>query len=296
MEITLPLKSLFVPKIKAMFLMLASSLFFALMGALVKTAGNVPFIEKALFRNLVSLFLALFLVIYRKQNPWGKRGNRMLLLARGVSGTIGMVLYFYGIDRLILADSSMLNKMNPFFVTIFAVIILKERITRHQVASLILALLGAALIIKPSFGFSQAGPAAVCFLSAVFAGLAYTFVSLLAGREDGPTIVFYFSLVSTLVCLPLSLIHFVVPTLTQLLLLIGAGVVAALGQFSLTVAYRYAPASEVSIYNYSNVVFSSLLGIFLFSEVPDLASLSGYCLIVGAGYIIYKFGSSRAAD
>lgn len=283
--------SLFSSKTKAMLLMLASSLFFAVMGALVKLSGDVPFMEKALFRNLISLILAVFLLMRRRQSPWGKRENRTILFARGFFGTLGMICYFYGIDRLILADSSMLNKMHPFFVTIFAVPLLKEKISKHQVASLILAFAGAALIIKPSFDLSQSGPAIVCFFSAVFAGLAYTLVGLLGSREDSTIIVFYFSLISTLVCLPLTLVHFVRLSIGQLLLLVGAGCASALAQFALTIAYRHAPASEVSIYNYSNVVFASLLGIFFFSELPDLASLAGYVLIVGAGYVIFRFGS-----
>jgi drug/metabolite transporter (DMT)-like permease len=157
-----------------------------------------------------------------------------MLLGRSVFGTIGMLCYFYGIDRLILADSGMLNKMHPFFVTIFAFLFLKEKISWHQLVSLLVALTGSALIIKPGFDFSQSGPAFICFLSAVFAGLAYVFVSYLGNRENSYTIVFWFSLISSLITLPLALMHFRMPSPAQLLLLIGAGGASAGGQFSLT--------------------------------------------------------------
>ncbi len=275
-------------KTKAVLLMLFSSLSFAAMGAFVKLSGDVPTFEKAFFRNLVSLIISVIVVISRHEIPWGQKQNRKYLLGRAIFGTIGMLFYFYGIDRLILADSGMLNKMHPFFVTIFAAIFLKESITKHQVISLFIAIAGAIFIIKPSFNFQQSFPAVICFMSAVFAGLAYTFVSYLGDKEDKYTIVFYFSLISTLVSLPLSLYDFHMPNTIQLIFLISSGLTAALGQFSLTTAYKYALAGEVSIYNYSNVIFSSILGVFLFSEIPDLFSFIGYVLIIGAGFIVYK--------
>lgn len=274
-------------------LMLLSSLCFAAMGAMVKLSGQIPTFEKAFFRNFVSLFFSAFLLMKHRQYPWGKPENRPMLLGRSVFGTIGMLCYFYGIDRLILADSGMLNKMHPFFVTIFAFLFLKEKISWHQLVSLLVALTGSALIIKPGFDFSQSGPAFICFLSAVFAGLAYVFVSYLGNRENSYTIVFWFSLISSLITLPLALMHFRMPSPAQLLLLIGAGGASAGGQFSLTVAYRYAPAGEVSIYNYSNVIFSSIFGFMLFAEIPDLLSVSGYLLIIAAGYLTFRLGSEK---
>lgn len=282
-------------KTKAVMLMLLSSLGFAAMGAFVKLAGNVPTFEKAFFRNFVSLIVSISVLMKNKQSPWGKKENRKYLYWRSILGTLGMLCYFYGIDRLILADSGMLNKMNPFFVTIFAAIFLKDKITKHQITSLFIAMTGVIFIIKPSFHFQQSFPAFVCFLSAVFAGAAYTLVSYLSDKENKFTIVFYFSLISTLITFVLSLIGFQSLELIQIVFLILAGVTAALAQFSLTAAYKYAPAGEVSIYNYSNVIFSSILGVILFSEVPDLLSFTGYILIIGAGYIIFKFGRSKGS-
>ena len=279
-------------KIQAISLMLLSSLSFAAMGALVKLAGHVPTFEKAFFRNLISLFFSAFLLARHHQDPWGKPENRRFLAGRSIFGTIGMLCYFYGIDRLILADSGMLNKLHPFFVTIFAFLFLKERLTWYQLISLFIALAGSALIIKPGLGFGSSWPAFICFLSAVFAGLAYTFVSYLGGKETSYTIVFWFSLVSSIITLPLALFNFSMPSPAQLCMLIGAGTTAAAGQFALTVAYRLAPAGEVSIYNYSNVIFSSLFGIILFTEVPDILSISGYLLIIMAGWIIFRFGAA----
>jgi drug/metabolite transporter (DMT)-like permease len=132
-------------------------------------------------------------------------------------------------------------------------------------------------------------------MSAVFAGAAYTFVSYLGDKEKPSVIVFWFSFISTLITLPLLIVNFHMPSMIQLILLIFAGTAAAFGQFSLTIAYKYAPAGEVSIYNYTNVIFSSILGILLFSEIPDLLSIIGYSLIIAAGYIVFKLGKTKIA-
>ncbi len=280
-------------KTLAILLMLLSSFSFAGMGALVKLSGNIPTFEKAFFRNFVSLLVAIVLLLKNHQSAFGKSENRLMLFGRGFFGTLGMIAYFYGIDHLILADSGMLNKMHPFFVTIFAFIFLKEKFSLHQLISLLISLAGAFFIIKPGFASGTTFPAFICFLSAVFAGLAYIFVSYLGDKENSATIVFWFSFISTLITLPLALMHFVMPSPFQLFLLICAGMAAAAGQFCLTIAYRFAPASEVSIFNFSNVIFSSLFGIALFTEVPDMLSILGYLLIIGAGFIIFKFGSAK---
>jgi drug/metabolite transporter (DMT)-like permease len=281
------------PKVQSTLLMLLSSLSFAAMGALVKLAGSIPTFEKVFFRNFISLLIAILLLVSKSQQPWGKREHRIFLLGRGLAGTIGVIFYFYAIDHLILADSGMLNKLHPFFVALFAFFFLKEKFRRHQLISLCIALLGSVLIIKPGFNFSQSFPAIICLLSAVFAGLAYVFVSYLGDKENSYTIVFWFSLITTLVTLPPTLLHYVQPSPLQGLYLLGAGMTAAAGQFSLTVAYRLAPAGEVSVYNYSNVIFSSILGLMLFSEIPDEYSIGGYLLIIGAGYTIFRFGSVK---
>ena len=201
----------------------------------------------------------------------------------------------YSIDRLILADSSMLNKLSPFFVILFAWIFLKNPIRPIQILSLILALFGSVLIIKPGFQFSSTTPALIGLFSAVVAGLAYTVVSYLGDKENSYTIVFYFSLISTIICIPFLLIEFVMPSISQIFLLLAAGTFAAGGQFLLTASYKHAPAGEVSIYQYSQIVIASILGIFFFAELPDLFSMIGYLFIFSAGYIMYRV-SRRASS
>ena len=280
-------------KTKGISYMLLASFCFAIMSLLVKIAGDVPSVEKSFFRNIVSCVVALVLIIKNKESFFGKKENQKYLLGRSILGTLGVILYFYCIDNMVLSDSSMLNKLSPFFVIVFSALFLKERITKIQLVAIIAAFLGSLLIIKPSFNMNVM-PALIGVASAAFAGGAYTFVRFLRDKEKYYTIVFYFSFVSILFNLPLMIMVYKPLTLNQLLTLLGAGVFASIAQFSLTVAYKYAPASEISIYDYANIIFTALLGMFLLGEIPDLLSILGYVVIISAGFLMFMYNKRKA--
>ncbi|WP_461206173.1 DMT family transporter [Clostridium sp. DL1XJH146] len=276
-------------KSKAIVYMVISSFSFAIMGAFVKLTGEIPLYEKVFFRNFISFFIALWFVIKTKENAFGKKENRKYLIARALCGLMGVVLYFNAINDLNLADSSILNRLSPFFVTVFAVIFLKEKLNKIQIPALVIAFIGAIFVIKPKFDLSIL-PALSGFMSAIFAGAAYTIIRYLKDKENPAVIVFFFSFVSVVVMFPLMIFNFKVPTFSQLVYLILTGVFAALGQLALTNGYRFAPASEVSIYNYTNIIFSAIIGFFIWAEVPDALSLFGGVLIIGVSIVVYQYG------
>ena len=78
-------------------------------------------------------------------------------------------------------------------------------------------------------------------------------------------------------------------TITQLIYLILAGVFASIGQFGITLAYKYAPAKEISIIDYSNIIFSAIISIVVFSAIPDIFSIIGYIIIFGASYYMFLY-------
>lgn len=279
-------------KSKGIIFILISSLSFAVMGAFVKLSGNIPSIEKSFFRNLVSCIVAFFMIIYHKNSFFGKRENQKYLFWRAFLGTLGVICYFYAIDHMVLSDSAMLNKLSPFFVTIFAVIFLKEKIRSAQIAGLFTAFIGGLLIIKPSFNISIL-PALIGLASAVFAGGAYTIVRFLGSREKYYTIVFYFSFFSIVSTLPFMLMVYKPLTLKQIIILIAAGVFASIGQFALTIGYKYAPASEIAIYDYVNIIFSAIIGQLIWSEIPDILSIIGYIMIIGSSIIAFIYNKRR---
>lgn len=279
-------------KPKAIMFMLISALSFSFMSAMVKLAGDIPTFEKVFFRNLISLFLAIYMIKKSNVSTFGKWENQGALLSRSLFGLAGVVLNFYAINNLLLADSTMLNKISPFFVAIFAWWFLKERITALNIVALGVICVGAGLIIKPQFSL-EIIPGLAGVLSALAAGAAYTIIRYLKDKEHPSTIVFYFSLVSVIGMIPFTAMNFVMPTGIQFVYLVGTGIFAALGQFTLTYAYKYAPASEVSIFNYVGVVFSAVIGYFMFGEVMDLYSVIGTILIIGMAVTLFFNGKSK---
>ncbi len=275
-------------KSKAILFMILSGFAFALMGAMVKLSGDIPVFEKVFFRNLVSLMVAFYMIKKSEVSIFGKIENQKFLMLRSVMGLLGVFANFYAINHLVLADSTMLNKLSPFFVTIFAFIFLREKLSKLQIPALIFAFFGAILIIKPQFSL-EILPALSGAFSGMCAGAAYTVIRYLKGKEEPATIIFYFSLVSVLGTIPFLIFSFQTPSKYQLLYLLGTGVFAALGQFMITLAYKYAPASEVSIYNYFSVISSGIIGFILWSEIPDLKSVSGAVIITLVAVISYFY-------
>lgn len=279
-------------KTKAVFCMLISALGFTFMSVTVKYVTGIPLFEKVFFRNLISLGVAFFMLKKSSAPMFGRRENQLALLARSIFGLAGVVLNFYAIANLTLADSSMLGKLSPIFVTIMACIFLKEKIDNKQVLSIIITFLGALLVIKPEFSLEML-PSLSGIMSAASAGVAYTLLRYLKDKESPDTIIFYFSLISVVFTAPLALAEYVQPTFIQLGLLLATGVFASVGQFGITYAYKFAKATEVSIYNYSAIVFGIILGFIFFGEIPDTLSLLGGAIIIAVAFYIFKHNQKK---
>lgn len=273
-------------KYKGIFFIIMSAFGFAVMSAFVKLAGDVPSIQKTLFRNVVSCLVALFFVIKNKQLFFGKRENQKALMLRSTLGTLGIIFNFYAIDHLILSDSNMLNKISPFFVIIFSALILKEKVNKTQIISIIIAFLGALFIIRPSFNIDIV-PYLAGVLGAICAAGAYTCLRYLGNKENHYTIVFYFSLFSIIIISPFVIFNFQSMSFIQLIYMLLSGIFASIGQFGVTLAYKYAPAKEISIFDYTNIIFSAILGFFIFNNIPDKFSIIGYLIIFGSAYYMF---------
>lgn len=275
-------------RIKGILFIILSACGFAVMSAFIKMAGDLPSFQKTFFRNLVAALIALYLIIKHKGSLFGKRENRKLLVLRSTFGTIGIICNYYAVDRLVLSDANMLNKLSPFLVVIFCALFLKEKINLKQITMVSVAFIGALFIIKPSFNV-EVIPYLVGVLGAIGAALAYTCVRALGNKEDYYTIVFFFSAFSLVAIFPGFIAVYKPMTMMQLVYLLLAGVSASIGQFGITLAYKYAPAKEISIYDYSGIICSAILGIVFFGEHPDIISVFGYLVVFAAAFEMFLY-------
>lgn len=273
---------------------IASAFCFSLMNMFVRLAGDVPTMQKAFFRNAVALIFALIVLFREGAGFHVGKGNWRHLLLRAVAGTVGVLGNFYAVDHLAQSDASMLNKMSPFCVIVFSYFILKEKLTRWQVLAVATAFVGSLFVIKPTFANLDLAASLIGLAGGICAGFAYTQVRVLGLRGvKSPVIVAFFSGFSCVVLLPNLLFNYHPMTAGQLLCLIGAGLAAAGGQFGVTKAYTYAAGREVSVYDYTQLIFSTLIGFIVFQQLPDGWSFVGYALIIAAAVFVFLYNNGR---
>ena len=262
---------------------------FALMNLFVNLAGDIPVIQKAFFRNAVALIFS-GIVLFRstkKEDRKVTKDNFWLLFLRSFAGGIGFVCNFYAIDHMNISDASMLNKLAPFFVIIFSAVFLKEKANWFQWLAVVLAFGGSLFIVKPTFGM-EVLPAAAGLVGGLGAGIAYTCVRKLGQKgTKSAFIVFFFSAFTSIILAPIVLLNYQPMEPKQWLFLLLTGLAASGGQFCVTAAYTYAPAKEISVYDYSQVIFAAILGFFFLNQVPDVFSIIGYAIIIVVAIAMY---------
>ena len=279
---------------KGMIYIILAAFFFAAMNVFVRMAGDLPSIQKSFFRNLIAAIFAFGILIKNKQGFKYQQKDLPMLLLRSFFGTVGILCNFYAVDHLLVSDASMLNKLSPFFVIICSAIFLKEKANSMQKISIIIAFIGTLFVIKPSVNFINNVNSLIGVLGALGAGVAYTCVRQLGKQGvSGPKIVFFFSCFSCLVVVPYLIFNYQPMTLQQTLILILAGFMAAGGQFSITAAYNQAPGRDISIYDYSQILFAAILGFVVLNQIPDVFSVVGYMIIILAAVASYIYQRKR---
>lgn len=269
-------------KHKGILFIIMAGFFFSLMSFFVRLSGDLPTMQKAFFRNAVAAVVAIVMLARTEEKFRIKKTSWPDLIVRSVCGTAGLICNFYAVDRLNIADANILNKLSPFFAIIASYYVLGERANRVEWGCVVTAFVGAVFVVKPSlhmdFLYAMVG-----VMGGLGAGVAYTFVRRLGMKgERGPVIVMCFSVFSCLVTLPFIVLDYHPMTLRQTIYLILAGASAAGGQFSITAAYQRAPAKEISVFDYSQVIFAALLGFVFLDQIPDMLSVIGYVVIIGS--------------
>ncbi|MGN0350883.1 MAG: DMT family transporter [Roseburia sp.] len=270
---------------------LCAAFCFALMNLFVRLSGDLPVMQKSLFRNLVAAGIAFGMILksrekvrFRTEQASAAK-NIGCLLVRATAGTVGILCNFFAVGALNIADASMLNKLSPFFAIIFSIFVLKEKPKKKEWLAVLIAFVGALFVVKPSFQMESI-PALIGLCGGLFAGLAYTFVRKLGQNGiKGNVIVFFFSVFSCVVVLPGVILQYQPMTVQQLVFLLLAGVSAAGGQFAITAAYTKAPAKEISVFDYTQVIFAAVLSLIVLGELPDVYSFIGYAIIIGTAVV-----------
>ena len=278
--------------------MILASLLFAFMGAFAKELSeNMNSVEVVFFRNVFGVFIILY-SIYKK--PLDQKGGKpFLLLFRGTVGFLALLMFFYNISQIPLAEAMTFSKTSTIFTAIFAYFFVKEKLGFRGWTGIFVGFIGILFIT--GFDGSQLDKTDwLGILTGVGAGLAYTSIRELRKYYDSRAIVLSFMSLGTIGPLFLMMIApyysgetfdfmiapFVMPRSEDWLFILGLGVFATFAQIYMTKAYSCAKAGIIGTISYSNIAFSIILGIILGDSFPNIWIILGIILIVISGLLV----------
>ncbi len=274
--------------------MFLSALGFSLMTASVKAVHEygIPVFEIVAARALVSFVISYVDVKRKGISVWGN--NRPLLLLRGAIGTFSLICVYYSVTSLPLAEATILQYTHPIFTALLAVFFLKERIQPATLICIILCVLGLYCILLPELNGTNdvslpTFSVAVALIGAFGSSIAYVIVRKLSQTEDSSVIILYFPMIATPISIFLVWNDFIMPDLKLSFMLIMIGIFTQIGQYGLTKAMKTQEAGKASAFSYVQIVFSIIIGLVYFDEIPAMWTYIGGALIV-VGALINVFG------
>lgn len=265
-------------------LIVLSEFFLVVSGMIVKQiTGELPTEVIVFARNLFALLLLI---------PWLMRAGLKavetqhlnLHLFRAAVGVTAMMCLYYAWGHLPLAEAALIKQTAPFFIPLFGLWWLGERITNRVKVAIVVGFLGVFLVLNPSEE-SVNVVVLIALFGAMLGALAKVIIRRMSTTETPQKVVFYFALISTLLALIPALLSWKTPTLVQTAWLVLMALTSTIAQLLLSKGYGLAPAGQLGPYTYTSVAFAALFGWLLWDELLGLNSILGIILIIGAGVI-----------
>ena len=276
--------------VKGAICILAASLMFALIGALVRAASvTLPNEMVVFFRNALVLVFLMPIFAARRSLPVITGGKMHLHVFRALAGLVAMYCYFYALAHMKLAEAVLLSYTSPLFIPVIALLWLREPLTRGIRTAIIIGFAGVLLILKPGLSIFQP-VALIALTAALFASLAMVTIRRMSDTERPEVIVFFYTLLSTVISAVPLVWAWQTPGSDALVILFFLGLAAMAGQLLMTKGYGLAPAAQVGPFVYCSVVFASIIGWVSWGESLDALSIAGTLLVFIAGVIAARAG------
>lgn len=283
------IKGLAVPDhLKGISWVLVSSLCFVAVTGLVRHLGSdMDAVQAAFIRYAFGVVLLIPTLFQIRRAAF-----RLARLAphglRGLVHGIGVMLWFYAMTHIPIADVTALGFTAPIFVTIGAALFLGERLRMRRLAAVSMGFVGALVIIRPGLIEIELGAIAMLVAAPLFAVSMLVAKRLVADQPPG-VVVALLSVFVTLVLMPPALYVWRTPTAEELGWLMATAIFATLGHIALTKAYSLVDITVTQPITFVQLVWASLLGYFVFAEVPDVWTIFGGLIIVAsASYIAHR--------
>ncbi len=261
--------------------MLLTGLCFISVTALVKYMGaGLPPAQMAFLRYLLGLvFLLPAIGALREAHLTSRQWK--FFGSRGVTHGLAVISWFYAMTRIPIADVTAMNYLAPIYVSIGAALFLGEKLAFRRIAAIVIALLGALIILRPGFREVSSGHLAMIFTAIAFGG-SYLSAKVMADEVKPSVVVAMLSIFVTIVLAPFAFANWVTPSWTELGLLFVVACFATLGHYTMTLAFAAAPVTVTQPVTFTQLVWAVLLGYFVFDEAVDIWVLFGGILILGS--------------
>ncbi len=261
--------------------MFVTGLCFVAVTALVKhMGGRVPPAEAAFLRYLLGLvFLLPMLKDLREANLTPRQWK--LFGMRGMFHAGAVILWFYAMTRIPIAEVTAMNYLSPVYVTIGAAIFLGEKLAMRRIVAILIALFGAAIILRPGFREVSSGHLAMLVTAIVFAG-SYLTAKIMAGEVKPTVVVAMLSIFVPIGLAPFAIAVWVTPSLNDLMLLFCVASFATAGHYTMTLAFAAAPVTVTQPITFLQLVWAVLLGAIVFGEPVDIWVVFGGVVILAS--------------
>ncbi len=268
-------------------MVLTGLLFASVTGTVRYLGSDMPAPQAAFLRYALGLVLTVPVLLRLGRS--GLRPSRPgLLVARGACHAVGVMLWFYAMARIPVAEVTAIGFTAPLFITIGAALFLGERLRTRRVVAVVVGFLGTLLILQPGVRVIEAGALAQLAAAPVLAG-SYLIAKKLTETESSAAIVAYLSILVTVALAPLAMLHWRTPTLEEIALLFATAVFATAGHYTMTRAMHATELTVLQPFQFLQLVWASLLGLYAFGEVPRAGTVLGGLIIVAcATYIAHR--------
>lgn len=276
------------PKHRGIFCVIVAMFFLSVMAALGKhLAENYSVYEVVFFRCLFALLPLMPLIARRGGMKALYTKNFIGHFWRNFMGLASMLLYFFSLHLLPLADAVVIFFTNPLFITLFSMLLLKEQVGRRRWVAIVIGFIGVIIVAAPKGFIFNAG--VVCgLLSAMVSGFAMISLRHLGKTESALSTTSWFTILSTVFSVIPAAFFWKAPGFADLLVFVLCGVIAGIGQLFLSKAYQLAAPSVISPFNYSSILWAVLFGL-LWGHFPEAHVLLGSAIVVASGiYIIHR--------
>ena len=269
--------------------LITSTLAFSLMTVCVKKIdGRIPIAELILARAIISLVITWINLKKIGISPWGN--NKKLLIIRGFIGTCALFCFFSSLNYLPLSTATVIQYTYPTFTALIAFFILREKLKKRILFSVILGWIGVNLVVKPinvsgEQLYIPLKAVGIALTGAMLTALAYVIVRKLSKTEHPLVIIHYFPLLAVPISIPFCINNAVMPKGVEWILILGIGMFTQLGQLYITKGLSLLPAARATSINYTQVLFGTIWGVLFFSETLSIFIFSGAICVLGATLI-----------